>query len=167
MRAANILRGYETKLERRRDLVKIRGIGDKLANKIIEIIRTGASLSLVPSCRRLGRPPDSRSTHAAGAGTHRRLSMYETEQDKAQKLFGDLYGIGKTAQDLYAKGARSIDDLRGDPKRYGITRRAVLIGLEYYEDLLDRIPRAEVTEIVESVKKLGTSPAILFFCHCR
>ncbi|GAA5902691.1 hypothetical protein JCM8208_007042 [Rhodotorula glutinis] len=127
-KAANLLRSYEDKIDSYEELVQIPGIGPKLAQKIVEIARTG---------------------------THRRLSTFETEADKAEKLFGDVYGVKKAAQDLWAKGARSIDDLRNDPKKYGITRPAVLIGLEYYEDLLERIPRDEVTAIVEKVKTIA------------
>ncbi|GAA5834697.1 hypothetical protein JCM9279_007085 [Rhodotorula babjevae] len=127
-KAANLLRSYEDKIDSYEELVQIRGIGPKLAHKVVEIARTG---------------------------THRRLSKFETDADKAEKLFGEVYGVKKVAQDLWAKGARSIDDLRSDPQRYGITRPAVLIGLEYYEDLLERIPRQEVTEIVERVKNIA------------
>ncbi|BGP38323.1 hypothetical protein JCM10449v2_002254 [Rhodotorula kratochvilovae] len=127
--AANTLRSYEKKLERFDDLVKIKGIGPKMAAKVIEINRTG---------------------------THRRLSTFETEADKAHKLFSGIYGVSSaTAQDLYAAGARSIADLRREPERFGFTKAASMIGLEYYEDLLERIPRKEMTELYEAVKAIA------------
>ncbi|GAA6048993.1 hypothetical protein JCM3770_005430 [Rhodotorula araucariae] len=127
--AANKLRSYRTKLDRFDQLVKIRGIGPKMARKIIEINRTG---------------------------THRRLSKFETDADKAHKLFSGIYGVSSaTAQDLYAAGARSIADLRREPARFGFTKAASMIGLEYYEDLLDRIPRAEMTELYEAVRAIA------------
>jgi DNA polymerase/3'-5' exonuclease PolX len=62
------------------------------------------------------------------------------------EAFMNVYGIGpKKALDLIQAGHRSIADLRAaasaDPKLLNKNQR---IGLQYYEDLLDRIPRTEM-----------------------
>lgn len=62
-----------------------------------------------------------------------------------------MYGIGKSrATDLWLAGARSLEDLR-DPK-YGLSS-GQLLGLQYYDDLNSRIPRAEVRELFELIEK--------------
>lgn len=99
--------------------VQIHGIGDSIAEKIEEIARTG---------------------------TYRRLSMRTAEQNTVA-AFAQIYGVAsKKGQILYDEGARSIDDLRDDPERFRLTA-AQKLGVQYYEDLLQRIPRNEVSEI--------------------
>jgi len=64
----------------------------------------------------------------------------------ALEVFQGIYGVGpKKAQDLIAAGHTTIADLRTaaakDPK---LLNKNQLIGLHYYEQLLQRIPRAEM-----------------------
>ncbi|KAJ3224213.1 hypothetical protein HDU81_008663 [Chytriomyces hyalinus] len=70
-------------------------------------------------------------------------------------VFKKIYGVGpKVAEKFYAKGFRTLDDVR---TKATLTRDQQL-GLKYYEDFLQRIPRAECDAIsnlvVEVVKKL-------------
>ncbi|GJN87149.1 hypothetical protein Rhopal_000094-T1 [Rhodotorula paludigena] len=126
--AANKLRAYDTRLDSLPKLTQIRGIGPKLATKIVEIFRTG---------------------------THRRVSTFESPEDRALKAFGNVYGIARAmASDLYLKGARTVDDLRRDPDKWKLNE-ASRIGLKYYEDLLERIPRSEMTAMYERVKEIA------------
>lgn len=97
------------------------------------------------------------------SGNHRRLTTFQTEREKTIKLFCGIYGVGRAkAPDLYDKGARSVEMLRQDPARFGLTTD-IIIGLKYYEDLLERIPRDEVTELYAHAKRIGvSSPAALY-----
>ncbi|KAJ3573424.1 hypothetical protein NPX13_g4703 [Xylaria arbuscula] len=65
---------------------------------------------------------------------------------KVLLLFYKIWGVGaKTANDFYNRGWRDLDDI----VEYGwdsITR-VQQIGVKYYEELLEKIPRAEVQEI--------------------
>ncbi|BGP30424.1 hypothetical protein JCM10296v2_002178 [Rhodotorula toruloides] len=136
--AANKLRTCPTKVTRFDQLVKLHGIGDKMANKIIEILRTG---------------------------THRRLTTFQTEREKTVKLFCGIYGVGQAkAADLYDKGARSVEMIRRDPARFGA--ELLHIGLKYYEDLLERIPRDEVTELYGHAKRIAykIDPKLQVWC---
>ncbi|GAA6043918.1 hypothetical protein JCM8097_004110 [Rhodosporidiobolus ruineniae] len=122
--AAGRLRNYPKEIKRHDQLTKLRGIGDKMATKILEIQQTG---------------------------TLRRFS-YVTPAQAAAKVFSGAYGIGAAlAEQLYQAGARTIDDLRNDPDKYGLLETAK-IGLQYYEDLQERIPRDEVTQLFEYAK---------------
>lgn len=77
-----------------------------------------------------------------------------TDKERTARELSRVYGIGlKNAERHYDKGARSVDDLRRNPLHFGLTD-AVLKGLEHYEDLCERIPRAEVTALYERVKRL-------------
>ncbi|BGP14260.1 hypothetical protein JCM10213_005848 [Rhodosporidiobolus nylandii] len=123
--AAGILRNIPTEVKRVQDLKAIRGIGDRLAQKIIEIRLTG---------------------------THRRISTFVTPQDQAARAFSDIYGIGSAlAYSLWEQGARTVDDLRADPDKFGLHENQK-IGLEHYEDLKERIPRDEVRQLYEIAK---------------
>ncbi|GAA5851288.1 hypothetical protein JCM3766R1_006052 [Sporobolomyces carnicolor] len=121
--AAGVLRRYKHKVTDYKDLVKIRGIGAQIAEKIVEINRTG---------------------------THRKL-LNELPEDKAARLFSGVYGIGLAMGHELAKcGARTIQDL-DKPHFYSMLSTDQKIGLRFYEDLLERIPRAEVTELYNTV----------------
>jgi hypothetical protein len=70
-------------------------------------------------------------------GSYRRLTM-RTPKDDAIKTFTGVYGIAAAlAEDLWNRGARTVEDLKRDPVKYKLND-AQIIGLEYYEDLLQR-----------------------------
>lgn len=86
-------------------------------------------------------------------GTHRRLQCL-TETERIARELSGVYGIGKAIAEKAAKaGAKSVADLKRDPHKYGLSA-ATIKGLEHYDDLCERIPRAEVTELYESIKGL-------------
>jgi len=102
------------------DLDGVPGIGAKIRIKIAEILATG---------------------HLAAADKAK-----EEFQLNAVDLLGDVYGIGAVkAKQLISGGIKSISDLREglakDPKLLNDKQK---IGLKYYEDILERIPRAEM-----------------------
>lgn len=73
------------------------------------------------------------------------LRLLEREKDNPENILSDVYGIGPAkAKELVAKGITTIAELR--------TRQEELLndsqkkGLKYYEDILERIPRAEIDE---------------------
>ena len=102
--------------------LKIKGIGQGIAERIDEFI-------------------------SGGPGRH----YYEnTDQIRAVQVFKDIYGVGRTfANELYCRGARTIEDLR--TKDYGLTP-GQLVGVDLYEDLMCRIPREECRQIFEVVR---------------
>jgi DNA polymerase/3'-5' exonuclease PolX len=81
---------------------------------------------------------------------HLRKNDQEPESVKILKEFLKVYGVGpKLAQQFYQEGMRSLDDLR---KRDDLTH-AQKIGLQYADELQERIPRHEVASITEIVKR--------------
>lgn len=96
------------------------GIGDKIHQKIQEILATG---------------------HLAAADRAR-----TTRAPDAMDIFRNIYGVGpKKAADFIAAGYRTLDDLRAaaaeDDK---ILTKNMRIGLRHYDDFISRIPRAEM-----------------------
>lgn len=69
------------------------------------------------------------------------IQVADPERDRVVQLFQTIPGVGpKTAQIYYDKGYRTIDDVRINES---FTYRQS-IGLKYYEDLQERIPRSEI-----------------------
>jgi DNA polymerase/3'-5' exonuclease PolX len=98
------------------DLKTFTGIGEKIQAKIAEIMATGQLAS------------------AARAK--------ETHNLEALETFQKIYGVGPAkATELVAAGFRTVADLRTNPASLNDKQR---VGLAYYEDLLERIPREEM-----------------------
>ncbi|KAF9952160.1 hypothetical protein BGZ70_000706 [Mortierella alpina] len=78
---------------------------------------------------------------------------WDQERSKVETLFRSIYGVGsEMATDWYNKGLRTLDDVRKLPD---LTKNQIS-GLKYYDDLLKRIPRAEVEEIGKVVSASAT-----------
>jgi DNA ligase (NAD+) len=71
------------------------------------------------------------------------LRIFEREKENPEIWLTDIYGIGpKKAQDLVKRGIKTIDDLRNREKE--LLNETQKVGLKYYEDILQRIPRSEI-----------------------
>lgn len=126
-------------------------VGERLANKIYEIISSG---------------------HL------RRLDNVDKEKEKVIGLFQGIHGVGATtAHQLYAKvmdehspsspsyslslslqGYRTLDDLR----ERGEMNRVQQIGLRHYDDFNERMLREEVEEIEKRVSHTHRQPGFNF-----
>jgi DNA polymerase beta len=110
------LRDHAGPITTAEDLKTFTGIGEKIQAKIAEIMATGQLAS------------------AARAK--------ETHNLEALETFQKIYGVGPAkATELVAAGFRSVADLRANPESLNDKQR---VGLAYYEDLLERIPREEM-----------------------
>lgn len=71
------------------------------------------------------------------------LRLLEREKNNPENILTDVYGIGpKKAKDLVSKGITSIGQLREQQDK--LLNDVQKVGLKYYEDILERIPRAEI-----------------------
>jgi len=78
-------------------------------------------------------------------------------------LFGEVWGVGPaTALKLYEKGHRTLDDLRKDESLTNAQR----IGLKYFDDIKQRIPRHEVSEMEKLLQDVGKDilPGVIIVC---
>jgi len=77
-----------------------------------------------------------------------KIAKLEEYKSTPIHIFGEIYGVGpKKAEELAKQGFKSIADLRqklkNDPTILNATQK---VGLQYYEDILERIPRKEIDE---------------------
>jgi NAD-dependent DNA ligase len=80
------------------------------------------------------------------------LQVLEREKNNPINILGEVYGIGpKKAKELVDKGITTIEALRANQDT--LLNETQKNGLKYYEDILKRIPRAEI----EEYKKIFTT----------
>ena len=73
------------------------------------------------------------------------LRVLEREKTNPVNILGEVYGIGpKKAKELVDKGVTTIEALRANQDE--LLNETQKVGLKYYEDILKRIPRAEIEE---------------------
>jgi DNA polymerase beta len=116
------LKNYNGPITEYDDIKNINGIGAKMEKKIKEILETGSL-----------------------AAAEKAKTLYNID---ALDALQNIYGVGPAkATDLVKSGIVSIqqlrDEVKNNPKLLNDKQK---IGLKYYEDLLERIPRAEMEE---------------------
>ena len=73
------------------------------------------------------------------------LKILEREKNNPINLLTEVYGIGfKKAKDLVEKKITTIEQLR--EKQNEVLNDVQKVGLKYFEDILERIPRSEIDE---------------------
>ena len=76
----------------------------------------------------------------------------DNEKVRTLDLFTRIWGGGaKTAEGFWTAGKRTLDDLRANDME--CLNRQQRVGLRLFDDLDERMQRAECTEIYEYVKK--------------
>jgi NAD-dependent DNA ligase len=72
------------------------------------------------------------------------LKVLEREKNNPVNILAEVYGIGpKKAKDLVEQGIHSIAQLRENQQLLNDIQK---VGLQYYEDILKRIPRSEIED---------------------
>jgi DNA polymerase lambda len=109
------------------------------------------SVEQVENLQKVGSKIKKKIGEILETGTLKRVqAMDELERLKCIKEFSKIWGIGSTTADkLFSMGYKSIADLK--KKIPTILNENQKIGLELYEELLQRIPREEVKVISELV----------------
>ena len=83
-----------------------------------------------------------------------RLEILEKEKNNPVNKFCKVYGIGpKKAQEFVNKGYRTLDDLRQHEEEL---TSAMKLGLKYYDDIEERIPREEIVNYEKKIKEIHT-----------
>ncbi|CAM1506816.1 Fc.00g064570.m01.CDS01 [Cosmosporella sp. VM-42] len=125
-KAISTLKRQNTKVTTEEEAFRLPNIGQRLAQKIEEIVTTN------------------------------RLQRLEYAQDEPMsdslQLFLGIYGVGNSqAQQWISQGFRTLEDLKEKAK---LTPNQ-LVGVEHYDDLNTRIPRREVEALGAVVQKAG------------
>ncbi|KAF9472631.1 hypothetical protein BDN70DRAFT_915818 [Pholiota conissans] len=129
-KAVRALKDYPQRIKNFHEARGIKGIGEKTAQKIEEILQTG-------DLRRI---------------------KYETTKDvQVTRIFQGIYGVGQhIAYQWYLAGCRTLDDLKSGVGGVKLTP-AQEIGLQFYDDINDRMPRAEAKAIFDLIKPIALS----------
>ena len=81
------------------------------------------------------------------------LRVLEREKTNPINILGDIYGVGpKKAQELVNVGIKTIDELRS--RQDDLLNDVQKVGLKYYEQILERIPRSEIEEFEAIFKSI-------------
>lgn len=124
-KALNILRTQPKRVDDFDTLRKLEGIGPKTARRILKMANTS---------------------------TPRRLQL-ASEQDVCRSLFKQIYGVDDNlALEWYTKGLRTLDDVRDRKSGIALSPSQEL-GLRFFNDLQERIPRREVECIFDQINK--------------
>ncbi|OAX37687.1 hypothetical protein K503DRAFT_692911, partial [Rhizopogon vinicolor AM-OR11-026] len=122
------LRNYPKKIKSFNEARSINGVGEKTAQKIMEIIETG---------------------------NLRRIGYEKTDDVTAINLFQGIYGVGRQISSMwYNNGCRTLDDIRA--RKGGIKLSPVQeIGLRFYDDINSRMPHSEAEMIFNMIKPIA------------
>ena len=81
------------------------------------------------------------------------LRIVENEKTNPINILTDIYGVGpKKAEDLVKMGIKTIPELR--QRQDELLNDIQKIGLQFYEDILERIPRSEIEEFESIMKQI-------------
>lgn len=127
MKAAENIRKLKSKITSGKEAQQIKGVGKSVGSIIDEYLFSG----------KVERLEEERNKFK--------------DKYKVIESFKTVHGIGpKKAEELYEKGYRDIDDLNSEKS----LTDAQKIGLKYYHDLVDKIPRKDIVSFDKKIKKI-------------
>lgn len=125
-KAATVLASHNKRIESGDEAKKLNGIGGKISKKIDEFIQTGKLQKLE--------------------------NIHNDEDVTAINLLSHISGVGPVkAAALVKSGIKTLQELRENVDTLNHHQR---IGLKYFEELQERIPRVEIQEIESKLKVL-------------
>uniref|UniRef100_A0A2R5LF19 DNA polymerase lambda n=1 Tax=Ornithodoros turicata TaxID=34597 RepID=A0A2R5LF19_9ACAR len=127
-KAIKALKSHPTEITSWEEAKALPNIGQRLADKIWEIVQQGKL---------------------------RKLEQFQSQENvSALNLFNKIWGVGPaTAERWVQQGCRSLDDIKS---RSDLTKQQE-IGLKHFEDFLEKMPRSEAEEIANIVKETALS----------
>eukprot|EP01061_Rhynchopus_euleeides_P001449 TRINITY_DN11025_c0_g1_i1.p1 TRINITY_DN11025_c0_g1~~TRINITY_DN11025_c0_g1_i1.p1 ORF type:complete len:370 (+),score=115.96 TRINITY_DN11025_c0_g1_i1:95-1204(+) len=129
--AVDSLRALDKRITSGAEARSLPGVGAKIAAKIDEILKQGS--------------------------LHQLEAYNSNPRVSALRLFTKISGIGpKAAQTLVDKGYTTLQDLHDKGELQGFTHHQKL-GVQYYDDFLQKIPYAEVALLAEAAGRIARS----------
>ncbi|XP_041015457.1 DNA polymerase lambda isoform X1 [Juglans microcarpa x Juglans regia] len=129
--------------------------------KLPFIIESADQVKDLPS---IGKSLQDHIQEIVTTGKLSKLEHFEKDEKvRTITLFGEVWGIGPaTALKLYEKGYCALDDLQNEESLTNSQR----IGLKYFDDIKQRIPRHEVQEMELLLQKVGEDvlPGVVIIC---
>ncbi|KAF0903186.1 hypothetical protein E2562_025761 [Oryza meyeriana var. granulata] len=112
----------------------------------------------------IGKSLKDHINEIVNTGKLSKLEYFENDEKvRTVSLFGEVWGVGPaTALKLYDKGHRTLDDLRKEDSLTSAQR----IGLNFFDDIKQRIPRHEVSKMEKLLQEVGTDilPGVIIVC---
>ncbi|KAI5437175.1 hypothetical protein KIW84_023335 [Lathyrus oleraceus] len=152
------------------EIVNLDSNKDRKENAPLSSTSTTSSHSEIENLNNADRRPqhlDAENEAIQEIITTGKLSKLEhfeiDEKVQTISLFGEVWGVGPaTALKLYDKGHRTLDDLRNDDS----LTNAQKLGLKYFDDIRQRVPRHEVQEMEQILQKVGEDvlPGVIIIC---
>ncbi len=132
--------------------------------KYTEEIKSGAQA--MNDIKGIGKGIAERIDEILASGTLAELGI-KNEKNEITSLLCTITGVGNVrAEEWYKAGLRTVEDVRTAIAEKKITStHHIDMGLKYYEDMAQRIPRAEIDKIKALIKKLlktHVDPALVF-----
>ncbi|XP_075222857.1 DNA polymerase lambda-like [Lycorma delicatula] len=122
-KAISAIKNYNKEITSYEEAKNLPGIGDRMALKVKEMLEEGHIRKVDEICG--------------------------DEKSKVLDLFSGVWGAGPaTVQAWYQQGFRTLEDLQ---VKATLTKQQK-VGLKYYNEIQDRMPRSEVENIAEIVK---------------
>ena len=76
-----------------------------------------------------------------------KIEALENERKDPINIFTNIYGVGPAkAKELIVVGIKTIEQLKNHEQLNELLNSKQLIGLKYYDDILEKIPRSEIIE---------------------
>ncbi|XP_048539494.1 DNA polymerase lambda isoform X1 [Triticum urartu] len=124
-------------------------------------IESGDQVKNLPT---IGKSLKDHINEIVTTGKLSKLEHFENDEKvRTVSLFGEVWGVGPaTALKLYDKGHRTLDDLRKDDSLTYAQRT----GLKFFDDIRQRIPRHEVSEMEKLLQDVGKDilPGVIIVC---
>lgn len=146
--AAGVLRNVGRKIETLEDALKLRGIGEKIATKLVEIVQTGKSTQLENKSHQ--DVVEARFTRIYGEANF----LFDRRRAVILKIL--FPGVGPTkALEWINAGMETLDDVRNSESFGIMLSDAQKLGLRYHDDLQERMPREEVARYFRQIQLAG------------
>lgn len=125
-KAIAAIKNYPKAITNRDEAAALPNVGQKMADKIIEIIEHGSLQKVSEVC--------------------------DNERMRTLDLFNRVWGAGpKTAEQWFMKGHRTLEDLKTDDKLTAHQK----VGVRLFHDLDERMQREECTDILDHVRAMA------------
>lgn len=122
-KAITAISAYPEEITSRAQAMKIKGVGKGIADKIQEFLKFGKIEKVEDAKKEMGEIDKKRTT-----------------KEQIIDSFKKIWGVGPVkAEELFNKGMRSISDIHKKGEKFLTANQ--IVGLKYYDDLLEPIPR--------------------------
>jgi len=106
---------------------------------------------------RLNEVLDEKKSDRAPTSHAKDIAMLNNPDYKCINELSEIWGMGVATAALFVSwGVGGVDDLRKDAEVFNTLNRQQRVGLKHYEDLIERIPRAEVKALADYVTAVVT-----------